>query len=1114
MSAVMIFVGLASGNTTLGFNLIPWCIGGLVALLCAYFVWRLLASSTRVLNEIRQARKELSKYDRNAATTNFKEIDQWFQENCRILRHPWLEFREACVEMPTDRGEVRVYNTIDAAHFFPAEDLVDGVLETEVTRHVPGIFTALGIVGTFLGIWMGLVNVQELLTPTPAPTATTSSSTLAVSPAPLPTPSGAASPIPVPTPGAVASPIPNPPPGADSETQSANKVTKATNALLAHVGPAFGASFFAVFLAVVFLALERLRVQAVRAELAGLQVLLDRLFPRKTAEGVLVELLAQSGDQALSVKKLSSDFATEMRPVLDELVRSQAQKMDEANQALITNIAAAIHTKLEPLTDGLVKATSDLKADQSKNATEAIGSLVDRFSSTLTSGAETQVTQLSGTIQSLVSALDVQRTQMAEQQRQMEDYLARVGSTSQGQAQLLEQQVQSLVRQSQLQQDESSRRLEALFERLTTGLAEQAGKASQESNSALSKAGQDLSAMVEDAVRAQQVAAGTLQATLAQMQEGMSQQMTLLVQEVTRSTQSSSASVSQTQDQTAERIAHIMRATQQSIEDNLQRLTQTLHSQSSRHQEESRQLLVSTLDALRKATEELVAQLRAETSGQLGLAAKAISEATEKNAATLSAGTVGEMRRLTEAVDGALGRLSDRMDESVSISSRVSSELLKRFDEQARLLEQQSRQAGEQVTGLAEQASRAAETSKESLSEAGRGIASVIEESIQAQREVSRTLTATMASLKVSVSEQVRILAEQTARSSQENSSALAASSQQSVDLMTNLLEKTRTTTEDGLRDLVQGLQQQMAQHKEESRAALVDTLAALRDATQDLVRNLRQDTVSQLAEATASLRQAAAESQQAMTSSTSEGLGRVATVVDDAMRRLGSRMEALVDSTKTVNEALLQRFGDQAKLLERLTKETNQQVGALTGDLDTAANRVASLLDELAKFADGMRTQILAHREVSGKLLDVSHGLQAAAQSVQAQSTTAQHTTNLLATLSQKLEDQNEKADERIWVLKGLHQNLKELAAALTEGVARQQVAVSDMSQGFDKMKESADNYFGSVVPSLQKALGAFDTQLSKGTSMLGSAVEQMAEPCENIAEILDKLQERLLES
>jgi len=848
----MLLLAEGTGSSGSWFVYYPYGFGLALVLVCGYLVWRLLRNSNRVRREILLAKAQLSKYDRNAAATEFATIHQWFIDNTRVLRHPWIEFRESCVELKVESGGVQMCNTIDAAHFFQADELVDGILETEVTRHVPGFFTALGIVGTFLGIWLGLDKARTMLGSAPT----------AVSSAPA---AG--------TPVASSSPVVG--------AEAADKVTQATQELLNHVGPAFGASFFAVCLAVLFLLLERLCVQTVRAELSELQVLLDKLFPRKTAEGVLIELLAESGKQSVSVQKISTDFAPQMETVLQTLVDRQAQKIDEANQALIANIAVAIHSRLEPLTESLAKATSELKADQSKSATEAIESLVGRFSSTLTSGAETQVTQLSGTIQSLVSALEVQGTQMVEQQRQMEDYLARVGSASQGQAHILEQQVQNLVQQAQGQQDESTKRLEALFERLTAGLTEQAGKASQESTSALSKAGQDLSAMVEEAVRAQQVAAGTLQATLGQMQESITRQMTLLAQEVTQASQSSSASVSETQDRAAERIALVMQATQQSIEDNLQRLAQTMQSQSSRHQEESLRLLVSTLEALRKATEDLVVQLRAETSGHL--------------------------------------------------------------------------------------------------------------------------------------------------------------------------------------------------------------------------------------AEATASLRQAASESQQSMTSSTSQGLGRVATAVEEAMGRLGSRMDALVASTTRVNEALLQRFDGQATLLDRLTKQTSQQMGAATADLEAVANRVAGLLDGLATFAEGMKTQILAQREVSGQLSEVSRGLQAAAQSVKSQSATAQGATALLETLSQKLVAQNAAADERIRTLRDLHQQMVNLAAALTQGVERQHKTVDEMNRGFDRMKESANNYFGSVVPSLQKALGEFDKQLTKGTDMLGAAVQQMADPCENIADILEGLQKRL---
>jgi putative membrane protein len=812
--------GFADPSDALAFAVPVGVLVFVVWLFSRYF-GHLKKRSKELLDEINEATRFLGGFAQDDARTRYGEIDQFFRGKDGVLKHYWREFSQSCVHTNPTGQRVEVYNTIDAAHFFPVDEIVDSELRTEVTRHAPGIFTASGIVGTFLGISLGLIKAVIIL-----------------------------------------------------GGKESGEVTQATEALLWHVGPAFLASFVAVLLAVWFQYYERHRVLEVRQGLLSFQRLLDGLFPRKTAEKILLDVRTESEKQSLVLQKLSTDFASEMKPVLEQLVANQAQKMDETNQKMIGSLVQAIHSTLQPLAESLGTATRELKAEQSQNATGAIQNLVNQFSETLTSGAENQVSQLSKTLQSLASSLETQRSQM-------EEYLGRVGRTSVQQATLLEGQVETLTRRTQEQQEQTLDRIEALFDRLSASLIDQATRSSQTSNQALSSAGENLSRMVEQATQAQEVATSTLGSLVGQLQETMTRQMTAVAEQMTRASLDSSASVVQTQDRAAERIAHIMQATQESIEDNLQRLSVTLHGTSARHQEESQLLLTTTLNHLNVTMTELTRGLR------------------------------------TELLQGT----SETMD----------------------------------------------------------------------------------------------------------------------------------------------------------------------------------------------SLRKATLESQGALQSSTESGLERVTGAVEVTLEKLTTRMEDLLAGSRSVNQALLERFDQQATLLERLTRQTHQQVGAVTEDLEGAAARVAGLVEHLGKLADGIRGSIQAQREVSGQLTEVARNLSGAAQAVHSQSNLAQNITNALALLGQKLETQNASADERIRTLRQLHQELGGLAQGLTEGVARQRAVIDDMVSGFAKMETSAKSYFNAVVPSLQKALGEFDTQLTRGTEMLGSAVADLAEPCEDIAGILQDLQKRL---
>ena len=50
----------------------------------------------------------------------------------------------------------RLFNTIDAPHFFNTYTLARGLTENRLVAAMPGILTAIGVVGTFAGLQMGL----------------------------------------------------------------------------------------------------------------------------------------------------------------------------------------------------------------------------------------------------------------------------------------------------------------------------------------------------------------------------------------------------------------------------------------------------------------------------------------------------------------------------------------------------------------------------------------------------------------------------------------------------------------------------------------------------------------------------------------------------------------------------------------------------------------------------------------------------------------------------------------------------------------------------------------------------------------------------------------------
>ena len=69
----------------------------------------------------------------------------------------WREFDESLV-YSTDKN--RLYNTLDAEHFFNARTLAPGLTSSRLLSATPTFLTAIGVLGTFIGLTLGLANLQ------------------------------------------------------------------------------------------------------------------------------------------------------------------------------------------------------------------------------------------------------------------------------------------------------------------------------------------------------------------------------------------------------------------------------------------------------------------------------------------------------------------------------------------------------------------------------------------------------------------------------------------------------------------------------------------------------------------------------------------------------------------------------------------------------------------------------------------------------------------------------------------------------------------------------------------------------------------------------------------
>lgn len=120
-----------------------------------FFLYKCLTTGAK----LQWLEKKLKPLSRDDVVQKREELYQQAKEKDRGIGFLWMEFDETLVEIQNgDRVELR--NTLDAGHFFNAYTLASSVTENRLIAAVPGFLTAVGVIGTFMGLQLGLADLQ------------------------------------------------------------------------------------------------------------------------------------------------------------------------------------------------------------------------------------------------------------------------------------------------------------------------------------------------------------------------------------------------------------------------------------------------------------------------------------------------------------------------------------------------------------------------------------------------------------------------------------------------------------------------------------------------------------------------------------------------------------------------------------------------------------------------------------------------------------------------------------------------------------------------------------------------------------------------------------------
>lgn len=246
------------------------------------------------------------------------------------LSHLWAEYAKTLHSQLGDEDELgqrkiqRWRSTALADAFFTEQAIVDSRLKTDFFKHLPGVLTGIGIIGTFAGLIKGLVNFNVSVDP------------------------GAAQ--------------------------------QQLQGLVQSVGYAFYVSASAIFLAMLFTWVEKTLVTARYGQVEELRELVDSLFKGGAGEEYLQGIAESTQDAASHIKHLRDTLVVDLKEVLTTLTAKQIEAQAQHTGQMSIDVGKAISDAIAEPMAAITNAVNRVSGSQGEAINKLLTDVLASFS--------------------------------------------------------------------------------------------------------------------------------------------------------------------------------------------------------------------------------------------------------------------------------------------------------------------------------------------------------------------------------------------------------------------------------------------------------------------------------------------------------------------------------------------------------------------------------------------------------------------------------------------------------------------------------------------------------------------------------------------------------------
>ena len=352
----------------LGPNLLRWILGAIICvsvLLIVYFVFFFFWPSLRLRSRLGRVNKALRERNRHRDKSDLPEDPNVVRDqimNVEPFRHLWTEYIET-LHRQTDviDGEVKVVTlraTVPAETFFNTEVLVHTALRTEFFKHLPGIFTGIGIIGTFSGLIVGLDAFQI--------------------------------------------------------SDESQRVRESLKDLLNSVSAAFMVSAGAITLAMVVTFLEKISVTQRYKQVEDLCHIIDGMYVSGVGEEYLARLVKASEESATQTTQLKDSFVEDLKEMMTNQVDRQIEATQASNQAMAASITQSITGSLRGPMEAISKVVDRASESQGSAVQQALSDVIAAFMARLEEVFGGQIAGLNALMRETTASMRDTRDRFAE----------------------------------------------------------------------------------------------------------------------------------------------------------------------------------------------------------------------------------------------------------------------------------------------------------------------------------------------------------------------------------------------------------------------------------------------------------------------------------------------------------------------------------------------------------------------------------------------------------------------------------------------------------------------------------------------------------------------------